>query len=549
MRGNFNNTGKLVVFTLRRERIISGLWIIILVLFGAFLAPGISSMFPTAAQRHQFAATFDNPVMVAMMGPVYGTDNYTIGAMYSGMMLLWVIIAVAVMNIFLVVRHTRADEERGRVEVVRSLPTGRLANLNATMITAVIVNAALGLLTGLALAAASVESMGFAASMLYGAVLCASGLVFAAIAALFSQLSSNKSGAIGMSFLVLGIFYILRAAGDMGLPTREIISCISPLGLAQRSQVYVENNLWPTLILLLEAVIISLVAYKLNSIRDMDQGFIHAKPGRSEASHFLRSPFGLALRLLRNTLIIWLIVMFTLGAAYGSVIGDIDQFVGESPQYLEVIGIPAEIVAQMTDADKAETIVKYFGVFVTAMMALISMIPLLMAAMKPRSEERDGRAEYVLAGAVSRVKHLSGYAVLAYAASALFPLATAVGLYASTAAVSGESNPYTLGGLLQSNLAYLPALWVTIGLAVFLIGILPKLSGAIWGIYGFVFFLSFVGRLILPDWLMHLSPMWYIPQAPLDKSNFLPLAVLTILAACLTASGFIFYKNRDMVTV
>lgn len=546
MRGNFTNTGRLVRLILRRERVMSILWIVILVLFSMALVPGISNMFPTEAERQQFAATFDNPVMVAMMGPVYGADNYTIGAMYSGMMLLWIIIAVAVMNVFLAVRHTRADEEYGRVEVVRSLPTGRLANLNATMIAAIIINAAIGLLTGLALAATGTASVDFSGSMLYGAVVGASGLVFAAIAALFSQLSSNKSGAMGLSFLFIGVSYMLRAAGDMSLPSREILSCISPLGLAQRSQVYVQNNIWPTLILLLEAAALSAIAYALNSIRDMGQGFLHAKPGHREASPLLRTPFGLAFRLLRSTLAIWLIVLFALGASYGSVIGDIDKFVGDSPQYLEVIGIPAEVVAQMTDAGKTETIVKYFGVFVTAMMALICLIPLLMAATKPRSEEKEGRAEHVLARAVSREKYLSGYTALAYGASVLFPLATALGLYVSTAAASGASSPFTLGGLLESNLSYLPALWVMIGVAVFLIGLFPKQSSAIWGIYGFVFFLSFIGRLILPDWLLHLSPMWYIPQLPIDEMRLLPLAILTGIAAVLTFAGFTFYKKRDV---
>ena len=121
MRGNFDNTGRLVRFMLKRETVISTVWILILVVFSAALAPGMSGMFDAEARR-QFAASFDNPVMIAMMGPVYGAENYTEGAMYANMMLLWIIIAVGIMNVFLVVRHTRADEEKGRAEVVRSLP-------------------------------------------------------------------------------------------------------------------------------------------------------------------------------------------------------------------------------------------------------------------------------------------------------------------------------------------------------------------------------------------------------------------------------------------
>lgn len=545
MHGNFENSGRLVRFMLKREVIISTVWILILVVFSAVLAPGMSSMFDAEA-RQQFAATFNNPVMIAMMGPQYGIDNYTAGAMYSGMMLLWIIIAVGIMNVFLVVRHTRADEEKGRAEVVRSLPVGRLSNLNATMITAVIINVILGFLTGLGIAVTGVESMNFAGSMLYGAVMCTTGLVFAAVTALFCQLSSNKSGAAGYSFLTLGVFYMLRAAGDMN---SEVLSCISPMGLAQRSQVYVENHWLPVVILLLESVVLAAIAYKLNSIRDLDQGFIPAKPGRKEASPFLRSPFGLAFRLLRNTIIVWFIVMFALGASYGSIIGDINKFVGDSPEYLQILGMPAELVETMSDTAKEEIVQKYFMSFVTSMMTLVSIVPLIITAMKPRSEEKDNRAEHVLARVVPRVKYLAGYTILSYALSMLLPCATALGIYLFAASLAGGANPFPLGILLKANLTYLPALWVMISITILLVGLLPKASGAIWGYYGFVCFTSFIGEVIgLPDWLLGVAPLKHISKILLVDINYTPLIALTAIAAVMTGVGFFFYRKRDMQT-
>jgi len=525
----------------------STVWILFLVLFSMALAPAMDGMFDAEA-RQTFAESFNNPIMVAMMGPVYKTAEgiYTVGAMYSGNMLLWVMIAVAVMNIFLVVRHTRADEERGRTEVVRSLPTGRLANLHATMLAAAAVNAALALLTGLGLAAMGVESMGLGGSMLYGVALGVTGLFFAAVAALFSQLSASSRGAAGYAFMALGVFYMIRAAGDAN--GNELLACLSPLGLIQRSQIYVENHLWPSLVLLLATVLLAGVVYALNAIRDMGQGFIPARPGRKEASKLLQSPFGLAFRLLRNTLITWFIVMLLLGASYGSVINDIYTFVGDSPEYLSIVGVPTAALALLTDDAKAKIVIDYFGSFVNAMMALICMVPLLTAAMKPRNEEKEGRTEQVLARVVPRGTYLAGYVILAFVASALLQLATAYGLYASADAMS-ETNPFTLGGLVQANLAYLPALWAMIGAAVLLVGLFPRASGAIWGYYGFVCFVSFVGGMpdLLPEWLLALSPMHYIARLPLEEINYVPLAILTAIAAALTAMGFLGYRRRDVL--
>jgi len=583
MKGNFDNTGKLVRFMLRRERIIALIWILILVLFSIALAPGLESMFPDDAARENVAAIYDNPLMVSMMGHIYGDST---GAMYSSMMLLWYIIAVAVMNIFIVVRHTRADEERWRAEVIRSLPVGKLANIHATMITALIINALLAIFTGLGIAVTGVNGMDFAGSMLYGAVSGATGLVFAALTAVFCQLSSSAGGAVGFSFLGLGGFYMLRFFGDVDAKI-EFLSFISPLGLAQRSKVYVTNNPLPLIILLLEVVVISALAYKLNAVRDLGQGFIPAKPGRKEAKRSLLSPFGLSLRLLKKMLIIWLIVMFMAGASYGSVIGDIDQFVADSPEYLRIVGVPEPVVSYLESDEKSEEaveimvlyfgvskesiegksaeevrevilseisslIVSQFAVFVTSMMTLIALVPLLIAVLKLRAEEKDGRLENVISRSVPRMKYLAGFVIIAFILSALLQLATATGLYFAADA-SEASNPFAadgIGALIKAYMVFLPAMWLMLGLAVLLVGLLPKVTGAIWGYYGFICFMVFMGSFpdLFPGWVVALSPFKHVPKLPLEEMSFTPLIIMLVIAAVLTTAGFITYRRRDLLT-
>ena len=530
LRGYFANTGWLVRLIIRRERIISALWLISLLLFLVSLAAGVGDMFDDTA-RVALAETLKNPGMVALMGPVYGADNYTIGAMYSNTMFLWVALAVAAMNIFLVVRHTRADEEKGRAEVIRSLPTGRLALLNATMLTALAVNVILAVLTGLGIASVGVETLDIMPSMLYGAALGAFGLFFAGVAALFSQLSSSSRGAIGYSFAALCAVFVLRAVGDVG---NEALSLISPLGLVQRSQLYVENILWPVIAVFAEAVLVSVVAFALNAIRDIDQGFISARPGRPGASPLLRSSFGLAFRLLRNSIIAWAIVLFCLAASYGTVLPDIEMFVEESLFYQMVIGANAEY-----------STLEMFTATVNVIAALVAVVPLLVITLRPRTEEREGRAEVVLAGPVSRDNFLAGYITPAFAASILFPVVSALGLYVSSVAVLEE--PIALDFLLRANLVFVPALWVMIGVAVLLIGVLPKASGAIWAFFGFSFFTEFVGRMLaLPEWLSKVTPFGYIPILPVDDIDLVTLSVVSAIGLALTLVGSVFYEKRDL---
>ena len=533
--GNFDNTIRLAFFILRRERVISVIWILLLVAVVAGLAGPMGEVIEPEA-RMALGITMQNPAMVAMMGPVYGIENYTLGALYTNSMLLFSAMTVAVMNIFLIVRHTRADEELGRYEVLRSLPVGRMANLNATMIFAVDVNITLSLLTGLGLFIFGDYSMTFGGSMLFGAAMGVTGIVFAAITALFAQLMPTSRAATGYAFLAMGIFYIMRAAGDVNADL-EILSLISPLGLVMRAQVYVGNYIWPILVLLAIAAVITAIAYKLNSMRDIDQGFIPQRPGPSEAKKGLLSPFGLSRRLLLGSIITWIIVMFLLGASYGSILGDIDYFIANNEFYQMLLG----------DADGFSTTV-LFAAMQNAMMAIIALVPLVMIILRARGEEKEGRTEAVLAASVKRNTYFASFVATAFVASLFMQLANASGLYLAAIAVLPDPGELPLGMLLQANLVYLPALWVMMGITVFLLGALPKATAAIWAYFGFAFLMMLIGRMpdVLPAWVNYLSPFHYVPEMPVDDMSWPVMLVLTAIAVCLTAAGFFFYNRRDV---
>jgi len=297
----------------------------------------------------------------------------------------------------------------------------------------------------------------------------------------------------------------------------------------------------------------SAVAYKLNSMRDLGQGFIAARPGRAAASPLLHSPFGLAWRLLRTPLLIWGILMFTLGASYASVVGEIDSFIGDSPEYMTILGVPVDQLPNLSQADQSKMIVDSYGIFVTLMMTLLAIVPLINAALKVRSEEREGRAENVVTKAVPRCTYMAGYVILAFIASVVLQLLTASGLYFTAAYLTGDANPFSFNDLFMSFLAFLPALWIMIGFTVFIVGVLPKATSIVWAYFGFVALLSFMGRLIFTgdlSWVMNFTPLNFVSQPEPLKDyviNYTPLAVMTGIAAVLTTTGLISFRKRDMI--
>lgn len=130
----FSNTGILTRFIIRRDRIRIPIWIITLSAFTCLVAISFTTLYVSELDRQVMAETMKNPAMTAMVGIGYGIDDYTIGAMMAHQMLLITAIVIGIMNILFVVRHTRADEEDGRIEMIRSLPAGRLSNLSATIV-------------------------------------------------------------------------------------------------------------------------------------------------------------------------------------------------------------------------------------------------------------------------------------------------------------------------------------------------------------------------------------------------------------------------------
>jgi len=279
----------------------------------------------------------------------------------------------------------------------------------------------------------------------------------------------------------------------------------------------------------------------------------------------LRTPSGFAFRLLKVSLIVWLLSMFAFAGSYGTVLGEVDEFIANNEMYQQLMlgptGVefvaeaglsPEEIVDVLRTAVAAEgfTLPELFASTINNIMAIFALVPVLLIILKVKSEEKDTRTEMILATPVCRYKYLASYAIIAFSFALLIPLAYALGIYIVGQPMMANPEDLTLGFLLQSNLAYVPAGWFMIGLTIFLIGLLPKATGVIWGYFSFAFLLMFFGRMeIFPSWMEYLSPFGWIPLLPMEEITFLPLVILTLIAAVLTIAGFFFYRNRDINAV
>ena len=202
-------TGALAKLAFRRDRIMLAAWIYVITALIASNSWSLNKLYPTAAARADLAASGGrNPALLFLYGRLSGDSLGAVSAWRYG---VWAALAAVLMSVFLVVRHTRADEEAGRGELVGSAAVGRLAALTAALLVAAAANA---VLTVLLFAALLFLGLPAAGSAVFALVVTTCGLAFAAVAAVTAQLAAGARAARGAAFGVLGAAFLLRAVGD-----------------------------------------------------------------------------------------------------------------------------------------------------------------------------------------------------------------------------------------------------------------------------------------------------------------------------------------------
>src|SRR5699024_12673844 len=77
----YRNTGCLIRFLLRRDRLRIPVWVLAIALFTLAVVFSFTDLYGSDEERVEMAETMQNPAMTALVGEGYGIYNYRIGAM------------------------------------------------------------------------------------------------------------------------------------------------------------------------------------------------------------------------------------------------------------------------------------------------------------------------------------------------------------------------------------------------------------------------------------------------------------------------------------
>ncbi|MEV8509837.1 ABC transporter permease [Actinoplanes sp. NPDC051475] len=526
-------TGRLIRLVLRRDRLLLPLWAVVLGLVPALYASSFKDLFPTAADRLEYArVSAGNAGFVGLYGPLHGSDLGELVAWRGG----FLPVMIGLFSLLTVIRHTRADEEAGRTELIGAGVVGRHAGLAAALIVTWGANVLLGLILTAAMIAQGLPGTG---SVLMAAGFALVGCVFAGVGAVAAQVAAGARSARSIAVVALGVAYVLRLAGDVsaiGGGAISWLSWLSPIGWVQQVFPYGADRWWPGALAIAFTALLAQAAVALASRRDVGAGLLAPRPGPARAAAGLRGPVALAWRLHRGLLAGWIAGFAALGLVFGAVVRSVADLTAENPEL-------ARMFERMGGASGATD---SFLAGVSGVMGLVAAAYAVQATLRMRDEESSGHAESVLATAQGRLRWMGSHLLFSLAGPAL---ALAVG-GAVCGVVTGLAMddlggefPAVLGGMM----AQLPAVWVLAALTVLLFGAVPGAAPAAWGAVAACVLLLLVGATLdLSQWVMDVSPFTHIPHLPGGEPSATPFVVLTAIAVVLAGAGLAGFRRRDV---
>lgn len=510
----------LLRLALRRDRIMLPVWIYLLVAIMLGTASSFRSLYPHPADRNQFAAALaGNRAVTAIYGPL--PTPTSLGELVAWRSLVLGGIALSVLVILVVVRHTRADEQSGALELLSATAISRTAALTAALTTVAVAVLGLDVLLVVGGVLVGLPALG---CLNFAAAWTGLAFVFAGVAAVTAQLAENARTARAVGFLVLALAYLLRLLADA---EAGWLTWLSPLGWAQRMQSFHGDRWWPLVLPLAAGGLLIRAGFRLQQRRDLGAGLLAARSGRPAASPWLRSSAALTIRTARAGWLGWLVAVVAFGALFGGIASSVTAL-GDSAATRKLL---AELGGSSNLADG------FIGSCLNAGGLILTGygLSVLVAA---QSEESSGRLELLLAGPIRRGQWFIGQLATSLIGTGL--LLAAVGLM--TGLTRGEP-----GRVLAAGLVLVPAAWVIVSVSALCYGLARTGATLGWAGLGVAVVLGLLGPVLkFPQWLLDVSPFAHVPTAPGQPVSAPAVIMMLGITLALGAGATWRFSRRDL---
>lgn len=527
------NWNVLFIQYLKRDWKLICLWVVLLGLFCGGFVPAFVEITKGNGLIGMFE-TLQNPAMISMIGstPITDATQYTLGAMYSHMMLVFCAIIAMIVSIMHVVSHTRKEEENGLAEFVSTYSIGRLAPSFALLVEESLIHLLLFVFIGSIMTAFQVETIEMIPSFLFAASVVIGGLMGVGIAMIMSQIAVTSSFALASSLLIVGLLYLMRGATDILSPS---LSKINPMGWTYLTYPFTENNWIYIGVGFIFCFVITGISFALEIKRDIGAGYLPEMGNHQKVSRSLLSVHGLIIRLNRGMVVGWVVALTVLGAAYGSIYGDMQTFL-EGNDLLKTMfqmqGISIEASFTMT---------------IMSILAGLSLVMPITLVNQLYTQETKGYLSQIYAKKTSRGQVYWTMIVFAIVTSVFLVLGLSLGLGGAAISVM-KTAELELLDFVQAGFAYFPAVLFIIGLTGVILGWSPKYGKALYVYVVYNIMLSYFGKLVkVPEIVNKTAILSWIPRLPADEFKGSVALGIAIISLVFMIIGYIGYKQRDLI--
>lgn len=310
----------------------------------------------------------------------------------------------------------------------------------------------------------------------------------------------------------------------------------NPLGWSYLTYPFTTNNWIPLLYLFLFSLILIISSFVLEEHRDLNTGYIPEREGKPYAKRSLLSLRGLLFYLNKGMTISWLITFGLMGAAYGSIYGNMQQFL-ESNDLMKQMFIQSGV-----------SIEKNFTSMIMVVLICLAAILPIASINRLFTEETHGRMNQLFATKISRNQLYWTNMLLAILFAILAILISSGALGLSALASMKDAKDMDLLMFLKAGFNFLPAVLVFIGISGFLFGWLPRMGKLAYIYLAYSFALNYFGGILdLPEWFSKTAVPSWVPRMPNDSFDLSVFLTLSCISLALFVLGSIGYRRRDLL--
>jgi len=515
----------------------AALWALLFGVYVAAKADGYAKLYPTAADRMKFLATFtSNTTINAILGDPHGVSSVAGFTAWNCLMIVTIISSI--WALLLATKLFRGEEEAGRWELlIAGQTTARRAAANVLAGLSVCLAMLYGVTALTFIATGKIHNVDFgvSASLFFALAAVSGAAMFLAMGAVASQLMPTRARAAGICAAIFGISFLIRAAGD--ITSYHWLLDISPLGWVEKMQP-LSGSHWPWIIpVIITIVILSILTVWIAGTRDIGDSIFADKDSAKAHTKLLKGPFGLSFRLTRAATISWILGICAFSLFFGVI-------TKAGVQAIQASASEGKYINRLVHSSQISLYVAFVGIIYFIVMPLI-MIYVASAVGNIRNDEAEGYLDNLLVRPVSRLKWISERIILIVFYICVIGFLVAVSAWAGVA--TGHAGVPFHSYITGSINAIVPAIFA-LGIAIFTLGFMPRFTSlVVYSLIAWAFLIEMISSGInLNHWILDTSILTHMTLAPAVSPDWSSAAVITAIGVVAALLGILRFNNRDL---